>query len=100
MRTVSHSQVILKHILSLGDFTQLYRCIVSDEAILWQQVWITLIHRILGLSVLRIFVDMLLISLDYHVFSKEYAVIALASTLTWNILFEICPSVGHKETDL
>ena len=98
--TARYKAVILQHILPRGNFTQLYRRIVSNEAILWQHVWITLILRFLGLSVLRISVDMLLNSLHYHELSKEHAVIALASTLTWNLLYEICSSVEHWETDL
>jgi hypothetical protein len=45
-------------------------------------------------------VDMLLNSLHCHVLSKEHFMIALASTLTWNILFEIYSSMEHWETDL
>ena len=62
--------------------------IVSNEGNLWLPALITMIHPFPVIIVVNIFVEMLLIALQYCFF-KTYFVVALASPSTSSLLFEI-----------
>lgn len=67
----------------------------SKAAVLWLCVRSTLVHQCLGISISKIFVDMILNTLhSYPPFLlKEHKVSTVPSSLTGNLLLRICSSV-------
>jgi hypothetical protein len=59
------------------------------EVPLWPRVHVTLTHLLFLISVLKLFVETLLIALQYHIIFllEQHFTFAVASLLTWNLLF-------------
>jgi hypothetical protein len=77
-------------VFDLKFCTAVNMCIVSNEGNLWLPARITMTYPFPVIIVVNILVETLLIAFQYYLFSlKELSVVALASSSTSSLLFEI-----------